>query len=86
MDRPDGDRDSVFVVHGTGWEAGSAITMALGSKPSHDQPVADHGGNFSYAINQCHEFFGGKLPEGMYTVVATAPGGRRAEATFRVHW
>jgi hypothetical protein len=85
VDRYDGDMDSVFVVYGTGWESGSQITMALGGTKSPNKPVADHGGNFSYAINQCHEFFPGQMPTDHYKVVATAPGGRHAEATFDVH-
>ena len=81
----DGDMNSVFVVSGTGWQPGSPVTMALGGKKSPHEPVADNGGNFGYAINQCHEFFPGQIQVGSYKVAATAPGGRRAEATFDVH-
>jgi len=81
----DGDMNSVFVVSGTGWQPGSPVTVALGGKKSPHEPVADNGGKFGYAINQCHEFFPGQMPVDNYKVVATAPGGRRAEATFYVH-
>ena len=46
--------------------------------------VADSAGNFSYAINQDHEFFPGGLPVRAYRIVVTAPGGASASAAFTV--
>jgi hypothetical protein len=42
-------------------------------------------GTFNYAVNQGHEFFAGQLPPGVYQIVVTGPGGRHAQASFRVN-
>jgi hypothetical protein len=47
--------------------------------------VVDLQGTFNYAINQGHEFFTQGIPPGVYNVVVTGPGGRRARAQFQVH-
>jgi Protein kinase domain len=86
MSQPQGDGHSVFVVLGRGWAPGRPVTVALrGVASSPEHPVADSVGTFSYAINQDHEFFSGKLPFGTYRVVVTAPGGARAVASFIVN-
>ena len=80
-----GDGDTVFVLHGMGWVPGQPVTVALaGLGASPDHPIVDLAGTFSYAINQGHEFFRGPLPAGTYHVVATAPDGTRAVASFVV--
>jgi Protein kinase domain len=79
-----GDGYTVFVVHGNSWPPGQRITVRLAGRVSRDGPVVDLAGTFSYAINQAHEFFGGKIPPGSYTVVLTASGGEASEVSFHV--
>jgi hypothetical protein len=80
-----GDSRTVFVVHGQGFPPRRPVTVALaGVRASPEHPVADDIGTFSYAINQAHEFFAGRLPLGTYEVVVTGPGGSRAVARFAV--
>ncbi len=79
-----GDGYTVFVVHGSGWPPGERITVRLAGRVSGDRPYVDLAGTFSYAINQAHEFFRGKIPPGSYTVMLTASGGEAAEVAFRV--
>jgi hypothetical protein len=86
MNQAFGDRRTEFVVIGRGWPPGRPVTVTLigvGSSPVH--PVADSAGNFSYAINQDHEFFRGGLPLRGYRVVVTTPGGGRAKTGFLVN-
>ena len=63
MSQAFGDSRTGFVVFGQGWGPGSTVTVRLAgvSAPSR-HAVADSAGNFSYAINQDHEFFSGLLP------------------------
>jgi hypothetical protein len=83
--QPQGDGDTVFIVHGSNWPAQGHVTVSLaGHGPSPAEPVVDRVGTFNYAIDQGHVFFPGPLPLGRYEVVVTGPGGRRATATFRV--
>jgi hypothetical protein len=85
MAQPTGDGNTVFVIHGSGWDPGRAITVRLaGRRASPVHPVVDLAGMFSYAINQTHEFFPGKIPLGTYEIVATGSGGGKAEAFFIV--
>ena len=85
MNQPFGDGNTVFVAHGRGWQPGSAITVGLASvRASPYRVVADRRGTFNYAVNEAHEFFPGALPPGVYQLVATGAGGRRAQASFRV--
>jgi Protein kinase domain len=80
-----GDGATVFLVHGTGWAPTSHVTVAVpGHGVSPISPVVDRQGTFNYAINQGHEFFAGQIPAGVYQVVVTAPGGRRARTSFAV--
>jgi len=83
--QPQGDGDTVFVVHGSDWPAQDHVTVSLaGHGPSPVRPVVDRVGTFNYAVDQGHLFFPGLIPEGRYEVVVTGPGGRRATATFHV--
>jgi hypothetical protein len=85
MSQAFGDSRTGFVVFGQGWGPGGTVTVRLAgvsAPPRH--AVADSAGNFSYAINQDHEFFSGLLPLRVYRVVVTAPGGASASATFTV--
>jgi hypothetical protein len=85
LNQPNGDGNTVFVVHGDGWVPGRRVMVRLVGKPvSPDRPVVDLAGTFSYAINQAHEFFSGKIPPGIYKVLVTAPGGEAAEVSFHV--
>jgi hypothetical protein len=85
MSQAFGDSRTGFVVFGQGWGQGSTVTIRLaGVAAPPRQVIADSAGNFSYAINQDHEFFPGELPRRAYRVVATAPGGATAAATFIV--
>jgi serine/threonine protein kinase len=84
--QPFGDGYTVFVVQGAGWPPHRTLTVALaGIGTSSVHPAADSAGNFSYAIDQGHEFFKGMLPPGAYRVVVTAADGARATATFLVN-
>jgi hypothetical protein len=86
MSQPAGDSRTSFVVFGQGWAPGSTLTVTLaGVHASPVHPVADSAGNFNYAINQDHEFFSGGLPQRIYHVIVTAPGGARAVASFTVN-
>jgi hypothetical protein len=83
--QPQGDGHTVFLIHGSGWQPLSRITVRLaghGSSPLH--PVTDLTGTFNYAIDQGHEFFRGPLPPGVYRVVVTSSAGGRASARFGV--
>ena len=85
LNQPNGDGNTVFVVHGDGWVPGRRVMVRLvGRRVSPDRPVVDAAGTFSYAINQAHEFFSGKIPPGIYKVLVTAPGGEAAEVSFRI--
>jgi hypothetical protein len=80
-----GDPRTVFVIHGESWPPDQPVTVQLvGVGTSKIRPVADSAGNFSYAINQDHDFFRGLMPVGTYTVRVTGPGGRSAHAEFTV--
>ncbi|MEP7025873.1 MAG: serine/threonine-protein kinase, partial [Actinomycetota bacterium] len=86
VNQPTGDSLTEFVVYGRGWPPDCQLTVTLqgvGASPVH--PVADSAGNFSYAINQQHEFFPHGLPLRDYQVVITGPGGAKAKARFVVN-
>jgi hypothetical protein len=86
MLQPIGDPDTVFLIHGTGWVPRSRVTVTLaGHGESPIRPVVDMQGTFNYAVNQGHEFFPQRLPPGVYHVVVTGTGGRRARARFQVN-
>jgi DNA-binding beta-propeller fold protein YncE len=85
VSQPTGDADTVFIVRGQWWPAGSLLTITLvgiGTSPYH--PVVDQDGTFNYAVNQDHDFYAGSIPPGTYTVRATDTGGVSAQARFRV--
>ena len=85
MSQATGDSRTGFVVFGGGWAPGSTVTIRLAGVPAPpEHTVTDSVGNFSYAINQDHEFFPGGLPVRAYRIVITAPGGASAAATFTV--
>jgi hypothetical protein len=84
--QPMGDPDTIFLIHGTGWVPRSRVTVSLaGHGVSPVRPVVDQKGTFNYAVNQQHEFFPQRIPPGVYHVVVTGPGGRRAGARFLVN-
>jgi serine/threonine protein kinase len=86
MGQPQGDGDTVFVVHGSGFIPLTQVRIALqGVGTSPYRPTTDEVGTFNYAIDQGHLFFPGPIPPGDYTVLATGAGGRHATATFQVH-
>jgi hypothetical protein len=83
--QPYGDPHTVYVVHGNGFVADSAITVRLaGVGVSRFHPVADQMGTFNYAIDQGHDFWPGTIPPGDYSVVATDARGRTARTAFLV--
>ena len=85
VNQPFGDGNTVFVLHGSGWQPGRAVTVTLaGWGASPDRPVADQQGTFNYAINQAHEFFRGPIPPGHYDVVVSQPGVARLHVPFEV--
>jgi serine/threonine protein kinase len=84
--QPYGDSNTVYVVHGDGFGAGSAITVRIaGVGVSRFHPVADRMGTFNYAIDQGHDFWPGTIPPGDYSVVATDASGRSARTSFLVN-
>ena len=86
MLQPMGDPDTIFLIHGTGWVPRSRVTVSVaGHGVSPVRPVVDQMGTFNYAVNQQHEFFPQRIPPGVYDVVVTGPGGRRAGARFLVN-
>jgi Protein kinase domain len=86
MLQPIGDPATEFLIHGTGWAPQSHVTVTLaGHGESPVRPVVDAQGTFNYAVNQGHEWFPGQIPPGVYQIVVTGPGGRRARASFRVN-
>jgi len=88
VSQPTGDGTTIFIVHGQSWPPGQSLTITLvgvlGLKTSPIHPTVDGDGSFNYAINQDHEFFGGALPAGTYTVQVTDAAGVSARARFLV--
>lgn len=89
VSQPYGDGDTVYVIRGSGFRPFTPVTVKLvgagTSAVSPDRPVTDLRGTFNYAIDQGHRFFRTTIPPGVYQVVASAPGGHSANATFRVN-
>jgi len=86
MLQPIGDPATVFLIHGTGWVPQSHVTVTLaGHGQSPIRPAVDLQGTFNYAVNQGHEWFPRQIPPGVYRIVVTGPGGRRARASFQVN-
>jgi serine/threonine protein kinase len=84
ISQPYGDGHTVFVVQGTGWEAGQQITVEVKGRPASPyKPITDRLGTFNYAINQTHEFWPGPIPVGDYQVEASG-GGHSASAPLKV--
>jgi hypothetical protein len=85
VNQPQGDGNTIFVVHGTGWAPGQRVTVRLdGRQASRNGPTVDRKGSFNYAINQERDFYPGPLPLGSHRVLVTATGSPRAEVTFLV--
>jgi hypothetical protein len=83
--QPFGDGDTVFLLHGVGWAPQTRVTVTLaGHGTAPYRPVVDAQGTINYAIGQGHDFFPGPIPPGIYQVVVTGAGGRRASAAFQV--
>jgi serine/threonine protein kinase len=93
VSQPYGDGDTVYIIHGTGFQRFTKVTVklvGLGVSPdqpvtSPDHPVTDLQGTFNYAVDQGHRFFSGVIPAGFYKVVVTAPGESSASASFQVN-
>jgi hypothetical protein len=86
MLQPIGDPATVFLIHGTGWLPRSHVTVTLaGHGQSPIRPTVDLQGTFNYAVNQGHEWVPRQIPPGVYQIVVTGPGGRRARARFQVN-
>ena len=86
MGQPQGDGDTVFVVHGSGFVPLTQIQVRLiGHGVAPFRPTVDQRGTFNYAIDQGHVFFAGPIPAGTYHVLVTGAGGRSATASFQVH-
>jgi hypothetical protein len=85
LSQPFGDGNTVFVIHGSGFQPFTPVTIQVAGVDSPDHPVADLQGTFNYAIDQGHRFFSGPIPPGTYSVVVTGSGGRSARASFLVH-
>jgi hypothetical protein len=85
VSQPNGDGDTVFVVHGSGFVPFTPVRIELvGVGISPDRPVTDRKGTFNYAIDQGHVFFRGLIPVGEYQVVALGARGRQASTSFQV--
>ncbi|WP_207401070.1 serine/threonine-protein kinase [Actinomadura roseirufa] len=85
VNQDEGDGDTVFVVHGSGWSPGERVTVWLDRFADRPGPVADRRGTFNYAVNQTHEFTAGPLPPGPHIFFVSAPSRRDAATTmFRV--
>jgi hypothetical protein len=86
VNQPVGDGNTQFVLHGSGWEPGSRVTLRLADgRALPDAAAVDMRGTFNYAVNQGYKHFDGPIPPGDYRITATSPGGRTAQATFNVH-
>jgi serine/threonine protein kinase len=86
VSQPYGDGDTVYIIHGTGFVPFTPVTVTLdGVGASSDHPLTDLQGTFNYAIDQGHQFFRGPIPPGVYHVVVTAAGGRKASVSFTVN-
>ncbi|GAA3209072.1 serine/threonine-protein kinase [Actinocorallia longicatena] len=84
VNQPMGDKNTVFVLHGTGWRPGERISVRIGGRTARTRPAVDRKGTFNYAVNQNHEFWRGALPEGNHIVTVTGKAGHRS-TTFVVH-
>jgi serine/threonine protein kinase len=85
MSQPAGEGTSGLEVHGSGFVAGTLVTVSLqGHGKSSWQPRADHFGTFDYTFDQGHLFFHGAMPAGKYTVVVTGSDHRKAQTSFTI--
>jgi hypothetical protein len=93
LSQPYGDGDTGYVIHGTGFQKFTKVTVLLvgvGVAPyqpvtSPDQPTTDMQGAFNYIVDQGHRFFAGPIPPGIYKVEASESGGHSASASFQVN-
>jgi serine/threonine protein kinase len=86
VSQPYGDGETVFVLHGSGFDPGKPVTISIsGRGASPDRPVADQAGSFNYAFDQGHHFFSGPIPVGSYSVTASAAGLPSVSARFRIY-
>jgi hypothetical protein len=85
VNQPFGDQDTVFVLHGSGWNPGQPVRVTLvGRGASPYPPTADQQGTFNYAINEAHEFFPGAIPPGHYQVAVSQAGAGQRKVSFQV--
>ena len=83
--QPQGDSDTVFLLHGVNWIPLTRVTVTLpGQGVPSVRGIVDGAGTFNCAIGHGYSFFPGGIPPGSYRVVATGADGRRATATFQV--
>jgi serine/threonine protein kinase len=86
VSQPYGDGDTVFVLHGSGFNPGRPVTITMAGKGvSPDRPLPDQAGSFNYAFDQGHHFFSGPIPTGSYSVTASTAGLPSVSARFRVY-
>jgi serine/threonine protein kinase len=93
VSQPYGDGDTGYVIHGTGFQKFTKVTVRLvgvGVAPyqpvtSPDSPTTDLQGTFNYIVDQGHRFFEGPIPPGIYKVEATESGGHSASVAFQVN-
>jgi serine/threonine protein kinase len=91
--QPYGDGDTGYVIHGTGFQKFTKVTVLLvgvGVAPyqpvtSPDHPTTDMEGTFNYIVDQGHRFFEGPIPPGIYKVEVSESGGHSASASFQVN-
>ena len=86
MGQPQGDSDTGFQIHGSGFVPSTHVSIALvGFGTAKFEPLVDPKGTFNFTIDQDHDFFRKGIPIGMYHVLAKDSNGvQSARAEFRV--
>ena len=86
MGQPQGDSDTGFQIHGSGFAPSTHVSVALvGFGTAKFEPQVDLKGTFNFTIDQDHDFFRKGIPIGTYHVLAKDSNGRQsARAEFEV--
>ena len=86
MGQPQGDLDTGFQIHGSGFAPSTHVSVALvGFGTAKFEPQVDLKGTFNFTIDQDHDFFRKGIPIGTYHVLAKDSNGRQsARAEFEV--